>query len=486
MFAPMILLAAVATSGASANSATFSVSSLQSLMDTLCKPEWVGRLTGTEGAKAAAKFIASEFRKAGLTPGGDNGTFFHEFDVRVNSRPSGQNMFVIEREGQQPVWAALGTEFVPLVGSAQGRLRSGNVVFVGFGTQEEINAVSSDLRGSVALVIRGDRTDQARPTSNAMKARALAAAGVDALVFIGPLLPGSPELPPTARNAGIPPNLNIAAFGLHSQHAKALSGMTFEQLREAKPQRLPARIRYLAGLEANDTRCINVIGILPGIDPVLRNEYIIIGAHYDHLGWGEVGSRTGVERPHLGADDNASGTVGVIELARYFAKTRSNRRTIIFQAYSGEEVGLVGARAWVRDNQERIKNTTAMINLDMIGRLRPEPGLVIYGAESAKEFGPILASINFTGNFAPTGAISGNSDHAPFAGAGVPILFFHTGLHPEYHTEADTPDTINYDGMAEVLSVIVEAVKGIDRINGLLQWNPESPFQRRVPQRPGN
>ncbi|MFN7171519.1 MAG: M28 family peptidase [Fimbriimonadaceae bacterium] len=484
MFAPMILLAAVATSGANAGSATFSVSSLQSLMETLCKPEWVGRLTGTEGEKAAAKFIAGEFRKAGLRPGGDDGTFFHEFDVRVNQRPSGQNMLVIEREGQQPVWPTLGTEYVPLVGSTQGRLRSGNVVFVGFGTQEEIDAVSSDLQGSIAVVIRGDRTEQERPTSNTIKARALATAGVDAIVFVGPLLPGSPEVPPTARNAGIPPNLNIAAFGLHRKHANALSGMTFEQLREAKPQRLPTRIRHLAGLEANDTKGTNVIGILPGNDPKLRNEYIIIGAHYDHLGWGEVGSRTGVERPHVGADDNASGTVGVIELARYFAETRSNRRTIIFQAYSGEEVGLVGARAWVRDNQDFIKNTTAMINLDMIGRLRPEPGLVIYGAESAKEFGPILAGVNFTGNFAPTGAISGNSDHAPFAGSGVPILFFNTGLHNEYHTERDTPETINYEGMAEVLSVIVETVKGIDRINGLLQWNPESPFQRRVPARP--
>ncbi|MFQ3586857.1 MAG: DUF4910 domain-containing protein, partial [Fimbriimonadaceae bacterium] len=243
-------------------------------------------------------------------------------------------------------------------------------------------------------------------------------------------------------------------------------------------------VRMITESEPNRGMGRNVIGILPGNDPAVQDEIIVVGAHFDHLGYGEVGSRTNADIIHPGADDNASGVAGVLALAEYFAVNRTNRRTMIFQLYSGEEVGLVGAAAWVRDHPETVRRISAMINMDMIGRLR-EGRLTVFSTSSSTEWDAILDEAKADGvvvNKSP--GISSGSDHFPFARANVPNLFFHTGLTPEYHTENDTVDTINFPGMVSVIDLVRQVIQNVDA-REKLPWNPEAQLGgRRRPAAP--
>jgi membrane-associated protease RseP (regulator of RpoE activity) len=182
---------------------------------------------------------------------------------------------------------------------------------------------------------------------------------------------------------------------------------------------------------------------------------VVVGAHYDHLGRADGAV-------HPGADDNASGTAVVLELARTFATAGGASRTLVFALFSGEESGLLGSRHYVRHPTVPIERTVAMINLDMVGRLGDRPlgvggvatggGLEIVVGDAGRQLGIALADRE-----APGGA----SDHAPFYRAGVPVLFFHTGGHPEYHRPTDTADRIDADGLARVAAVCLRVIEGV-------------------------
>lgn len=198
----------------------------------------------------------------------------------------------------------------------------------------------------------------------------------------------------------------------------------------------------------------NVIGILPGRDPVLRREAVIVGAHYDHLGGGEFGSldpdSTG--RVHNGADDNASGAAALIHIARSLSATPP-LRTVIFIAFSGEELGLLGSAHYVGAPLYGLDRTVAMINLDMVGRLR-NGRLIVYGTETAKEFPALLDSLNWYQGFdlKKQGDGYGPSDQSSFYAAKRPVLHLFTDLHEDYHRTTDDWDKINFEGMARVIS----------------------------------
>ncbi|HET7287395.1 MAG TPA: M20/M25/M40 family metallo-hydrolase, partial [Pyrinomonadaceae bacterium] len=208
----------------------------------------------------------------------------------------------------------------------------------------------------------------------------------------------------------------------------------------------------------------NVVGVLEGSDPVLKNESIIIGAHYDHLGRGGEGSGSLAPKAgeiHHGADDNASGTAGLIELARIFGAQRPKlKRTLIFIAFGGEEEGLLGSNYYVNHPFTPLTNTVGMINMDMIGRMKDRK-LVIGGVGTAKEWRDLIAtekSFELTLNedgFGP-------SDHSSFYGKQVPVLFFWTGTHNDYHKPSDTWDKINYNDEAKILSFVARIVRDID------------------------
>lgn len=285
----------------------------------------------------------------------------------------------------------------------------------------------------------------------------------------------------------------------------------------------------------------NVIGILEGRDKVLKNEAIVIGAHYDHLGRGGEGSLApNSTEVHHGADDNASGTSAIIELARQFTKAKSNKRTIIFIAFSGEEEGLFGSKYYTNNPVFPIENTVAMFNLDMVGRLNNNK-LSIGGIGTASEWKALVGSANgsseavsesdkkkqatiltnlskiginsinvsvvndkviLTGSVASekyaaaiqavntsgvtgvenkvlkaVGSVAvqgipftlqltedgfGPSDHASFYMKKVPVLFFFTGTHLDYHKPSDTAEKINYDGLSKIISYVASLVKAVD------------------------
>jgi hypothetical protein len=217
-------------------------------------------------------------------------------------------------------------------------------------------------------------------------------------------------------------------------------------------------IEYQRAPEAASIILKNVIGVLDGKGD-LADQVVVIGAHYDHLGHGEFSSLAPAAlrtRAHPGADDNASGIAAMLELARHFAsQPMPSRRRMVFVAFSAEEAGLIGSRHYVSKNPIfPIKDTVAMLNFDMVGRLR-ENQLGIAGNETAKEFGQILSDADAR---SPLDLMLGgadypdDSDHAPFASVGVPILYICTGSHEDRHTPLDTADKVNFEGIAMVVS----------------------------------
>ena len=231
----------------------------------------------------------------------------------------------------------------------------------------------------------------------------------------------------------------------------------------------------------------NIIAVVPGKDKHLRNEYIVVGSHYDHLGMGGQGS--GSRRPdtlgvHPGADDNASGDAVVLELARHFKKARSPR-SIIFMFFGAEEQGLVGSKKfleWMKqENNQRknlpnnIKGIVAMVNLDMVGRMR-DHALSVSGTGTSSGFKTMAEQVaeqkNLHVTCVPDGY--GPSDQASFVAADIPVLFLTTGGHMEYHTPADVPSTLNYDGMQETLEFTQELVTRLASM-------PETPDFINVP-----
>lgn len=230
---------------------------------------------------------------------------------------------------------------------------------------------------------------------------------------------------------------------------------------------LPGTTSYLQDFtitfSGSQRNVCNVVGYLPGTSGT--DETVIIGAHYDHLGLGSFGSLYTGSAPmiHNGADDNASGTSGLLELAHYFSENRP-KKNLLFIAFSGEEMGLFGSVHYVNNPLVNIDNTLAMINMDMIGRLRNND-LVIFGMESSEPWEGIVTSVDSNLNLLLEQAADGASDHASFNSAEIPVLHYHTELHPEYHHPADDIDLINFDGIVNVLTHLKDVVFKLDGLN---------------------
>jgi Zn-dependent M28 family amino/carboxypeptidase len=250
-------------------------------------------------------------------------------------------------------------------------------------------------------------------------------------------------------------------------------------------------VSFSISLVKESVAAYNVIGILDGTDPQLKKEAIVIGAHYDHLGHGGNGSLAANSREiHHGADDNASGTAAIIELARQFAAEKKNKRTIIFIAFSGEEEGLFGSNYYVNNPVFPLDKTVAMINLDMVGRLKDNK-LTVGGVGSSSEWKKLVGERNdqktvlLHQTFNPqTKRIYssdirwidfpkfnlqlneegfGPSDHSSFYSKKIPVLFFFTGTHNDYHKPTDTADKINYAGENQVISYVYSIAAAIDQ-----------------------
>ena len=461
-------------------------------LEYLTSDELEGRMTLSHGTELFAKYAADEFKKYGLSEGPNKG-YFHTFDTQVNQRATAKNVASFENDSGKRWSLALGKDFVPLVGSVNLRTIDGDVVYVGYGLDDEDwnDFVGVDLNGKLALILRGGPEGR-RAKSPQAKARTAIEKGAIGVIFAGPSGPGRSPLPTLTRGQGIPNGLEGVGIGITSKAFENVTGMKYEEARLAKgpaSKLLSLKAKLITETEANAGKAINIIGYLPGKDPVLKDEYIIVGGHYDHLGYGETGSRTGSDMIHRGADDNGSGAAGVLAVAEYLAKQRSNKRTIIFQLYSGEEIGLQGSNAWAKDNPEILAKTTGMLNMDMIGSVRFDD-IYVFGTSTSLGWDGVLDMVKVPGlNLVYRGHLRGDSDQASFGRRNVPALFFHSMLTETYHTEKDTLDTINFKGAALVCDAVAAAALVLDK-QPKLTWNKDANTRGRnddrvIPTGPG-
>ncbi len=436
-----------------------------------------GRRAGTPSEAEAAKYIAKEFRSYGLEPAAKN--FLQPFTFVSSVKLGAQNSFQLKMaSGARAL--KVGEEFMPLAFSSSD-LATGQVVFAGYGISapehQYDNYANLDAAGKILLILRGS-PDGDNPhgrfaahtapgleiQQKTLKAREKGARGV---VFVSDEQDFKQDRLSKLRHdlnflsAGIPAAI-ITRGAAESLLVSAGTSLDEEEKR-AKQSAAPlalenALIEFKTDVVQVNGNSANVVGLLKGSDARLASEYIVIGAHYDHLGLGGAGSLA--ERAegeiHHGADDNASGTSALIELARVLAADRARlKRSILFIAFGAEEVGLLGSAAYTKNPVVPLASTVAMINMDMVGRLRNT--LSIGGVGTSPAWKPLIEKLNlerFNLSLGQDGF--GPSDHQSFYVRDIPVLFFFTGSHDDYHKPSDTADKINAEGVRKIAEFVSE------------------------------
>src|SRR5579862_2580337 len=476
----VVLYGLVAAAGWGA-SATIDPNRFMDDVKFLASPNLKGRGTGTPELEKAANFIAAKFRSFGLQPL-DGKSYFQAFSVTTAARLGPGNRFTYSA-GNGQVKLAFPADFVPFNFSAREKM-SGSLVFAGYGiTAPEYNYddyKGLDAAGKIVLVLRHEPqefddksifagkvyTQHAQFWSKASNAKMHGARGV-IIMNDRTAHPGeADELEKFAEAAG-PGDAGIPFVHVRYEIAErwfGLAGKNPEDIQKGIDQDLqprsfafPAALQVEANVDVEqDTKPVhNVAAYLPGE----TSEYVVIGAHYDHLGLGDENSLAPslIGTIHPGADDNASGTAGVIELARWFSKQPKQKRGILFLTFAGEELGLLGSSYYVNHPELPLANAVAMINIDMIGRVR-EGKLFIGGVGTGSTLRKLLeeAAPKYNLHIDYSEAGYGSSDHTSFTTKQVPVLFFFSGLHSDYHKPSDTWDKIDAPDAARVLQLVAE------------------------------
>jgi hypothetical protein len=450
----------VLAAGASARSAVVPPEAvpLSESVSALTAPEMDGRRSGTAGGDLAARRIGEWLAAAGLRPGGDQGSYLQSFLLETSSRPGPASSLELLAPTRRSLDA--GREWIAHGGSSAGEV-SGDVVFVGYGADipeaKYDDFAHVDIRGKIVLVLDGAPSQLANARVTRLdKLIAAKQRGAAAVLIAGGELP-SPDR--TAVEVALP------SATLTREAADAIltpAGRTTEQAANALsaargPASFPTGTRARLRVEkvVNEIRGTNVIGILPGTDPALASEAVVIGAHYDHLGRAD-----GVVYP--GADDNASGTAVVVGLAGAFAAAGGAGRTLVFALFGAEELGLIGSRHYVDRPVVPLDRTVAMVNFDMVGRLQGRT-LSVGGGDSGNRLRALVSNAAQLDGMALDvhGSPYGPSDHARFYAAGVPVLFFYTGTHSDYHRPSDTADKIDSAGMARIAAIGARVIDGL-------------------------
>ena len=446
----------------------------------LASEELTGRGVGTPGIDLARDYIAAEFAKYGLRPGGENGGYLQSFDVAVGLAVKEPSNLRLGTEAP----LIINEDWVPLGFSASDKVAA-ELVFAGYGITAKDYGYDDyegiDVKGKVVLVLRYEPPpkDASSPFKkfpqysihSALRAKANNARDHGAIGMIlvdlhdagrdkAQLLSTSSSLWRGGRSL-------VAAQVKRDivEQRLAKRGVSLAALREKIDRAETPASMSLPGLTAEIEISLaelrrgteNVVAVLPGSEPSLRRENVVIGAHYDHLGFGHYGARDSraAGTIHPGADDNASGTAVLLDLARRLAELPVKpARTIVFAAFSAEELGLYGSRHFV-DNAESIASTRAMINLDMVGRLR-DNRLTVFGTRSGNNLSQIVTARARELGFELTESDDvGRSDHLSFYNKKIPVLHFFTGIHEDYHRPTDTPEKLNIEGMARVSDLVM-------------------------------
>lgn len=402
----------------------------------LAADELAGRESGEPGADSAAAYIARELKRYGLEPLFEDGTSYRQtFGLVTSVRVEQSSRLTLQTpEGSKDL--KLGTDWYPFSYSSAGK-EAGRVTAVGHGLTETDFESLETKRATVALIDGGTPEDWNPHTGGdpSLRRRATLArdAGAKAVIILVDKIE-KPETGDIPRSLGIP----VVQVVPSAASRQALDSQYLRVVLEAD----------VAPVEAT---AYNVGGMVRGTGPGGR--VILFGAHYDHLGLGGPGSLAPDEvAPHNGADDNASGTALLLELARHFAGAGGTLSAdVAFVAFTAEEMGLLGSAHFVANPPFALDKVLAMMNFDMVGRLR-DGKLQVFGTETAEEFAAILESAA-TGKelvVSQVGDGYGPSDQTSFYARGVPVLHFFSGTHSEYHRPEDDWELINSKGMADI------------------------------------
>ena len=446
-----------------------------------------GRLPGTQGSKLAIDYISKHWEAQGIEPAGTKG-YKQSFSF-INSISLGQRNMLRIRNSRKRYMVE--KDFIPIGSSGNGSVNE-DVVFIGYGF--DINDslywndyAEVDVHGKWVLLILdgpdGDSPHSPYGRHKSLYNKMITARdhGASGILFMNRLeTTDDNNLRPlqyrqSSSTAGLPViqiTHSVANEILinHDQSITALRSKLDEQL-------IPLSFLVDCKVSANvklkfaKETASNMIGLIEGNDPVLKDEYIVVGAHFDHLGLG--GRRSGSLDPdtliiHNGADDNASGTAGVLELSH---KLMSNRhllkRSVLVVCFDAEEKGLLGSKYYAENPVRNISNTAMMVNMDMIGRLNDNP-VILEGVGSSGNFENIIADARNNHTLDVETNMGGmdfaRSDHASFYRENIPVLFFFTGAHEDYHKPTDDWDKIDYQGEKEILDFIYDLIIDISQL----------------------
>jgi aminopeptidase YwaD len=486
----MIILIAVSCSR---NRSAITAGEFRESIKYLASDSLKGRLTGTPGDSLAAEFIKAKFLAYGLVPVSGDG--FQRFKVTDKVVADSANKLSVE--GKNFIH---GEDFEPSSFAENSSLKA-RVVFAGYGFSIKNDSVKwddyrgKDIKGCWVMILRGDPD----PDNNASKyasfsadrdkallAKDFGAAGV--LLVSGPNYDKEDKFDPLSKGDF---SVGIPVMRIKRPVADAIllkSKNNIEALEKRlnstrKPLSFPAGSTVDAQTEIIQykTNTRNVIFLLPGDDSLLKHEYVIIGAHLDHLGMGGPGS--GSRKPdtvavHHGADDNASGVAMVIGLAGKFAGTKnSHKRSLVFCSFSGEELGLLGSMYFTDHPLINLSKADAMVNLDMVGRLKETKDLQVGGVGTADGLKEMTLALDDTAllKVSTTDEGSGPSDHSSFYAKNIPVLFITTGAHEDYHTPSDTWEKINYNGMVTVSDLVYRMASKLANDTARLNFKEAGP-----------
>jgi hypothetical protein len=469
---------AVATAGSAAAAiADLSESRYFEHVKLLSSNDMKGRASGSPELDKAADYIASQFRSFGLRPMGDGNTYFQRFQLTTGAELGRNNELQINGSRLR-----INEDFAPIIFSNTARF-DGPLVFAGYGItapgMHYDDYAGIDVKGKIVIVLRHEpqESDAKSPfdgtnfTTHASFVNKVINAkqhGARGIIFLTDVNHDNEEVGPATRTAETD-DLGLPAVHARRQPFLALfkaAGKNLNAIQKNIDSNLKPESFELAGARAMISTDVvrtrrtvrNVVAGLTGSDPALRNEWVVIGAHYDHLGLGERNSLAPslAGQIHNGADDNASGTSGVLEIARLASRNKDDwKRSVIFIAFAGEELGLLGSAHFVNNPTAPLKNIVGMINMDMIGRINNDR-LFVGGVGTSASFKPWLEESNqavkLQLDYSDSGY--GASDHMSFNSKKIPVLFFFSGLHTDYHKPSDTYEKINAPGALKVVSLV--------------------------------
>lgn len=454
----------------------------------LASDELEGRSPGQPGIDQAAEYIAAWFKTCGVQPAGDNGTYFQNFTLKLGYEVGTDTRLSIGVQGRtarRP--AKLNEDFVPLPFSKAGSFK-GEVVFAGYGiVSDDVgydDYAGIDATDKVVLVLRrspkfadfSDRDQSFRGKATRANARDAAA-----MLIVNPVgdadgdtfynfKDSSPGFSGFGRQSyGMPmmqvsretANRMLEAAGLLD--LAALQQQIEETRRSASRPLAGVTVRGEVDIQPVQTPVRNVVGLIPGTGNQ-SEEIIALGAHYDHIGIQNKGEPTFDPQRDIfnGADDNASGTALVMTMARAYTQGPKPNRSILLMAFTAEELGLLGSRHYARNPTVDLSKCVAMFNFDMVGRLKNNR-LEVGGMRTADFEGMVKRLAEPYGlQIRDGGGGSGPSDHTNFYAKKIPVLFFFTGLHPQYHQSTDDAERINSEGAMLVGRLVADCIDEID------------------------